>query len=137
MYEPCLNASRSNSLLIIAYPTFASAAVLSVTLHFCRPNVSTSDVQTSNCSRPNVRSVSPKRSSQKNLSPKRLSPKRFVAQTTVHLPQTHTLNRAATRNIKGAFVFRATLKEKRVCHRSKSASATCIHQRDCRCSGIR
>jgi len=52
-----------------------SAAVLGVALHFCRPNVSTPVVQTSNCCRPNVQPVSSKWSSQKKLSPKRLSPK--------------------------------------------------------------
>jgi len=61
-----------------------SLAVLGVMLHFCRPNVSTPVVQTSNCCRPNVQPVSPKWSSQKNLSPKRLLPKHLVAQMSVH-----------------------------------------------------
>jgi len=60
-----------------------SAAVLGVTLHFCRPNVSTSVVQMSNSCRPNVQPVSFKWSSHKNLSPKRLSPKRLVGQTSL------------------------------------------------------
>ena len=46
-----------------------SAAVLGITLNFCRPNVSTTVVQTSNCCRPNVQPVLPKWSSQKNCCP--------------------------------------------------------------------
>jgi len=47
------SSSESTSKMIL-YRTLASAAVLGVTLHFCRPNVSTPVVQTSNCCRPNV-----------------------------------------------------------------------------------
>jgi len=62
---------------MIAYTTLACAAVLDLTIYFCRPNVSSLSSKRPISCRPNGHLG-------KNLSPEHLSPKRLVAQMTVH-----------------------------------------------------
>jgi len=94
VYEPCLNASRSNYILIIAHrPSLCGCS---------RLNASFLSPKRLDACRSSVQLLSPKRPTRvaqmvisKKLSPKRLSPKRLVAQTSVHISLLLTLNESS------------------------------------------